>query len=302
MRLFRSICAVIGSICAAILLFLPGSRLAGQTAARPYSVRGPRATPEMVLRMERTRAILVEGWKITPAEAVQLEEKLAKDSEDLALRLRLMSYYVQQVMHEKHAAHVVWLIQNHPDAEAFWDASIITRMPVTDGDGKASANESRVQALWKEQANRLPSNAKVLRNAAYAVAVTEPALALQYVKAARQAEPGNAEWITWLAKTYADAIRWTYWDERSMMAFTGDTADYRHLPVRLPLPMCQSVRKEVETSTDAALIGAVGDMLIREARLLAREGNPATDVEQAARFGEALAERARALRAMAAGR
>lgn len=303
MRLFRSIGVAVGSVCTvAYLLFNPLSELAGQIAARPYSVQGPRSTPEMVQRMERTRALLVEGWKVTPSEAVQLEEKLRKDSEDLTLRLRLMSYYTQQSMHEKHAGHVFWLIENHPDADAFWDADIVTRLPATASDGNASLYRARQQALWKEQANRFRSNARVLRNAANALASAEPLFALQYVKAARQAEPGNAEWITWLAKTYADAIRWTYWDEKSMMTFTGDAADYRNLPFKLPLPMCHNVKKEVETSTDAALVGAVGDMLIREARLLAQRGSSAPDVEQAARVGEAFADRARALQAMAADR
>ena len=156
-----------------------------------------------------------------------------------------------------------------------------------------------------QQASRFPANAKVLRNAANAVSFAEPALAVQYVKAARLAEPGNPEWTRWLAKTYADAIRWTYWDERSTMTFTGDTADYRNLPFRLPPSMDQSVKSEVQTSADAALVGAVGDMLVREARLLANRTTPdgssavTPDVEQAVRFGEALAERARALQATA---
>ncbi len=292
MRLLSSICV------ATIILFSPCSELAGQTAFRPHSVRGPRPAPDMVERMERSRALLVEGWKVTPAEAAQLEEKLAKDSESLTSRLRLMSYYMQQVMIEKYAGHAFWLIENHPDADVLHGAEMMTGIPAAWSDGNA-VYQARLQALWKEQASRFSNNPGVLRNAAIAMGSAEPELALQYVKTARRADPGNSEWTTWLAKTYADAIRWTYWDGKSMMTFTGDAADYRNIPFLLTLPMCQNVKKEVETSSDAALVGAVGDMLIREAKLIEAE-QVTPDVAQIARFGETLVDRARTLKAQAA--
>jgi hypothetical protein len=259
----------------------------------------------MIQKMERTRAILVEGWQVTPAEASELEAKLAQDSENLPLRLRLMSYYTQHLMNEKHAEHLFWLIEHHPDEDAFYDAEIITRIPVSESDGKSSVHQARLLALWKVQAQRFPDNARVLRNAASAVSFAEPELAVQYVKAARQSEPGNPEWTKWLAKTYAVGIRWTYWDGKSSMTFTGDVEDYRYQPFTMPASTGQSVKTEVETSADAALVGAVGDMLLREARLLASRSNAdgssivTPDVEPARRFGEMLAERARKLQAMA---
>ena len=33
------------------------------------------------------------------------------------------------------------------------------------------------------------------------------------------------EWTRWLAKIYAEAIRWSFWDGKSTMTFTGDAED-----------------------------------------------------------------------------
>jgi len=301
MRLLSSICVVAGTIgIATILLFIPGKKLAGQTEFRPHSVRGGRPTPETVEQMERSRALLLEGWKVTPAEAAQLEEKLAKDSESLTLRLRLMSYYMQQVMIEKYARHAYWLVEHHPDADALHGVDMMTAIPGAWAEGNA-VYQTRLRALWKEQASRFSNNTTVLRNAATAMGSAEPELFLQYVKAARRAEPGNSEWTAWLAKTYANAIRWTYWDGKSMMTFMSDAADHRNYPFMLPLAMCRDVKKEVESSAEAALVGAVGDMLIREAKLIEND-SITPDVEQIAAFGEVLAKRARVLQATASGR
>ena len=294
MRLFDSICVT------AMLLFTPASKLAGQTEMRSFTVRFPRSTPETIERTDRTRALLVEGWKTTPAEAAQLEERLTKNSEDLPLRLRLMSYYMQQVMIEKYARHAYWLVEHHPDADALHGVDMMTAIPGAWAEGNA-VYQTRLRALWKEQASRFSNNTTVLRNAATAMGSAEPELFLQYVKAARRAEPGNSEWTAWLAKTYANAIRWTYWDGKSMMTFMSDAADHRNYPFMLPLAMCRDVKKEVESSAEAALVGAVGDMLIREAKLIEND-SITPDVEQIAAFGEVLAKRARVLQATASGR
>lgn len=299
MRFFTSIGVAIGSVgLTAILLMGPPRKLAGQTAFRPFSSRSPRPTPEMIERFDRQRALLMEGWKVTPAEAVQFEEKLTKDSENLSLRLRLMSYYMQQVMLEKYAMHAFWLVEHHPDASDLEGSGMMTGIPAPGSEGHAVL-QTRLQALWQEQANRFAGNTRVLRNAATAMSSAQPALALQYVKAARQAEPGNSEWTRWLAKTYANGIRWTFWDEKSMMTFMNEVSDTRNSPFMLPLPMCQAVKREVETSTDAALVGAVGELLIREARLIEQE-QVTPDVQEAARFGDVLTKRAHVLQATAA--
>ena len=162
----------------------------------------------------------------------------------------------------------------------------------------------RAKALWQQQVSRFPLDTKVLSNAAMAVSSGDPELALQWVKAARRADVGNGEWTTWLAKIYADAIRWSFWDGKSTMTFTGDAEDFRHDPFELPSSMHDAIKRELETSSDASLVKAVGDALVREVRLLReKSGRSAAtqfsfitpELQQLAEFGEILRGRARTL-------
>ena len=86
------------------------------------------------------------------------------------------------------------------------------------------------------------------------------------------------------------------------MTFTGDTEDYRIPPVLMmpPLPLCQTIKREIETSTDAVLVAEVSETLLRQGRLLAEisGADPSVvtpDVPQFTSFAETLAARARSL-------
>ena len=269
--------------------------LDGQTAYRPYAILGPARTSETMARSERLQAILWEGWKLGAAEAAQLEMQLSNDLENLPARLRLISYYTQFLHEDLRTRHILWLIENHPEADAFQDATTLFRL------GNQSSEYAHVKALWQQQASRFPNNSKVLASAATALS-GEPEIALQLIQALRTVDPRNMEWVRWLAKTYANAIRWTFWDGKSMLTFTGGPEDYRHPPIQLPLPVCESARREVETSADAILVRATGEALLREVRLLrewsSRDKSASfvtPELQQVHDFGEMLAARARML-------
>ena len=138
--------------------------LVGQSPIAAYSVLGPPASPGQTARTERLRAILVEGWKVTPEEAGQLETELSHDPENLPVRVRLLSYYTQFLLNEPRVRHVLWLIENHPDSEVFRDAYMLAQFR-NDAAGYADAKR-----LWQRQAIRFATNSKVLSNAAMALA------------------------------------------------------------------------------------------------------------------------------------
>ena len=155
-------------------LFLGAAPLViGQTAVRPFCVWGPPPTPEQRARVERLDAILAEGWHTKPAEAAELETELSRNPDNVPLRVRLISYYAQYVLEEPKARHVLWLIENHPDADAFQDAPTIMRL-----SSDRRADYARQQALWQQQASRFSKNTKVLSNAAMALA-GDPEIALR---------------------------------------------------------------------------------------------------------------------------
>jgi hypothetical protein len=219
------------------------------------------------------------------------------------VRLRLISYYCQYTLQEPRVRHVLELIETHPDADAFRDADLITHISPSDPSSNRPADYGRARALWQQQASRFPTNTKVLSNAAMAVSSGNPELALRLVKATRSADPGNMEWTRWLAKIYSDAIRWSFWDGKSTMTFTGDAEDFRHSPFELPSSMRDGVKRELETSTDAALVGATGDALVREVRLLREKSGDrpgrssliTPELQRLVEFGEMLRGRARTL-------
>jgi hypothetical protein len=294
------------AVCAASVFLFIGSvlTLAGQTAFRPYGILGGRPTSEQLASTNRLNAILMDGWKLTPEKAAQLERKLAQNPENVAVRLLLISYYCQYTLQERRVRHVLELIESHPDADAFQALDTITRISPGDPTSNRPEDYVRAKALWQQQVSRFPLDTKVLSNAAMALSYGDPELALQWIKAARSADAGNGEWTTWLAKIYADTIRWSFWDGKSTMTFTGDAEDFRHDPFALPSSMHDAIKKELETSTDAALIKAVGDALVREVRLLReKSGGSAAkpfsfitpELQQLAEFGESLRGRARTM-------
>jgi hypothetical protein len=243
------------------------------------------------------QSILAEGWKVTPVEAAQFERELAHDPANVALRTRLLSYYYQYMIGEPRLRHVVWLIENYPDAELFLAASDITSMSPNWTGLNEAAGYQRVKELWLRQTERFPANAKVLANAAMALAGPDSDVSLELVKRARSLEPANPEWTNWLAKIYYMAARSSLAGGYSnIRVFVGAPEDRNILPpFTLPLAASDALKRELATSTDAALVGAVGAGLVREAKLIMRNSTAGPGVENSAAFGASLLGRARVL-------
>ena len=122
---------------------------------------------------EAHEAILTEGWHTSPAEAAQLESQLASHPQDVAARVRLISYYYQQMIAEPRARHILWLIENHPEAEVFRFASDVTSLEVTWHGLNRAADSDKARALWLRQAERFSTDTAVPANAAQAFPVEE---------------------------------------------------------------------------------------------------------------------------------
>ena len=140
-----------------IVSLLLDIRSPGQTPYRPYSIVGPPPLPELVERHKRLQDWLQAGWSVTPAKAFELEAELAHNAENLPVRFRLVSYYGQQLLSEAKARHILWLIENHPEAEIFQFAGTVA--------GLSPAEYPRAEALWRRQAARFPTHSKVVANA-----------------------------------------------------------------------------------------------------------------------------------------
>jgi hypothetical protein len=272
-----------------LALFLPAVYLAAgvQVASLPV--------PRISAR-EAHQAILSEGWHVTNEEALKLEAQLAADPENLAIRTRLLSYYSQYMISEPRTKHLMWLIEHHPEADLFTMNTVLTSAMVDWTGMNTGENAERARNLWMQHEERFPTNSRVLVNAALAVRGADSRISLELVKRARAVEPGNSEWTSWLGAIYARAVRESFARGRVQVLAAQSPDPNARLGFSLPLPESDALKNELETSRDAALIGATGEALVYETSRVRRDLFPDNEeVTASAAFGRQLLERAREL-------
>lgn len=242
------------------------------------------------------QAILAEGWHTGPTEAAQLETQLASHPQDVAARVRLISYYYQQVIAEPRARHILWLIENHPEAEVFRIASDLTSFEVTWHGMNSAADRDKARTLWLRQLERLPSDTRVLAGAAQALPAEE---SIRVVRRLRTLEPSNSVWTVNMASVYAQAVRDVFYAS-SPVPRRGMRGPVRYRDIwrmRLPvggLELAEKLKSELETSYDAALVGVTGELLVEQLALQS-EHDRTPDLVKGAALGQQLLERARRL-------
>lgn len=202
-------------------------------------------TPPVVQPRTADFELAGEGPRLTPQEVENLEAHLKTFPEDLTARARLIGYYFRNAVHSRRLEHVLWLIEHHPESSLLTEASLLRTPPTAISRGNASLNDpadyERAQALWHQQTVRYGQDARVLGNAAQFFEFTDPATAEDLLKRARLLEPGNAFWAERLAILYTRSI----WP-----GGPGELATFAN-----------RARTELEISSDAALVGAAGEIL-----------------------------------------
>jgi hypothetical protein len=246
--------------------------------------------------LDAYQAILADGWHTSPAEAAQLESQLASHPHDVAARTRLISYYYQQMIAEPRTRHILWLIENHPEAEVFRFASDVTSLEVTWHGLNRAADSDKARALWLRQTERFSTDTAVLANAAQALPVEE---SIPVLRRLRMLGPSNPVWTVNLASVYAWAVRDAFEASSPIKrrAIRG-TVRYRDMwQMRLHHAgpeLAEKLKNELESSSDSALVGVTGELLVEQLVVLS-EQDQTPDVVQGAAFGKQLLERARRL-------
>jgi hypothetical protein len=261
--------------------------LNGAAAGLPESAR---------VANEAHQAILAEGWHTSPAEAAQLESQLASHPQDVAVRTRLISHYYQQMIAEPRSRHLLWLIENHPEAEVFGIASDLTSFEVAWHGLNSAADRDKARALWLRQLERFSSDTRVLANAAQALPAEE---SIRVMWRLRILEPTNPVWTVNLATLYTQAVRDVFYASSPMQGRAmGGPVRYRDMwHMRLPVAgpeLAGKLKSELETSSDAALVGVSGELLVEQLVVLS-EQDRTPDVVKSAAFGKQLLARARRL-------
>ena len=189
--------------------------------------------------------LLTDGSKLSAAEAQQIEQQLVHDPEDLAARAKLISYYSWRAIPHPRLEHIFWLIEHHPESEI---ALYYSRQHLSADRSPAQAqlDYERARTLWLEQVAAHPTDARVLGNAASFVGEKDQFAQEDLFKRARGVDPSNPEWAQRLAFVFAHAIAMSFWAP-------GDPSVNSSFAV--------AAKVELETSTDAALVGTTGELL-----------------------------------------
>jgi hypothetical protein len=117
----------------------------------------------------------------------------------------------------------------------------------------------------------------------------------------RVLEPDKPEWTVNLAMVYARAVRDAFFarDPRDGRRVFTSSMKYRETRVmRLPAAApaaAERMENELESSTDASLIGVTGELLVEEIGLLRGRERDTPEMVNSADFGKRLLERARSL-------
>jgi TonB family protein len=204
---------------------------AAMQVAQPGTV--PAALPEVA-------QMVTQGRSLSAAEAQELEEQLARGSDDLAVRGKLISYYHAHSMADAFRENVYRLIEQHPDSRV---ALYYSKMQLG-----SSVDAEHVKTLWLQEAAAHPENVQVLVHTASYIGDTDQVAEENLLKRARQIEPSNPECVKLLADLLARAI---------LHSFANQMPVVPHVEPAF----AEAAQGEMETSTDASLVGTVGEFL-----------------------------------------
>jgi hypothetical protein len=144
--------------------------------------------------------------EITAEDAKALEEGLKTNPDNLPARQRLITYYFRAMLmsraadlEEKREQHVFWLIEHHPESELA--GSPEAGIQPVDLIGSTEGYQHGKQ-LWLQQVETLPSNLRVVRNAAAFVALWDKKLGRELLEKVLTLDPSDAQASSMLAQSY----------------------------------------------------------------------------------------------------
>ena len=142
----------------------------------------------------------IAGFELPPAQAVELEDRLVRNQEDIMARARLVGYYGARLAHSRTAetavhlrSHLLWLIEHHP--ESF--VGIPTEFSPKHNEGD-TAPLLEAERLWRKQIELHPKNTAVLSHASdfFYYAKDDLPEAIELMQRCLTLEPRNERWIT----------------------------------------------------------------------------------------------------------
>jgi beta-lactamase regulating signal transducer with metallopeptidase domain len=176
---------------------------------------------------------------ITAEQAASLEQKLSANPEDEKARVDLSAYYFTTSQADKRVALVNWMIEHHPESTVHSLMSMSV-LPRRDGGAAYTGAVER----WHAQLAAHPNDANVLLNAAKAIGQANVNEEIELLKRAQSID--HDRFTALLVQLYGETLA------------AGPMGRAEGLAM---------VREEVARSSDAALIGGTGALMVERAVL-----------------------------------
>src|SRR5438105_9275045 len=154
-----------------------------------------------LMQPESVRSILLlySGKSLLKAKAEELEAALRKEPEKIENRVTLIGYYTwngrSSSDRQRLRAHVLWMIENHPEHAATAEPSL--RDLPDDPEGNVQILE-----VWTKHLQSRSDDLAVLKNAEKFYFGKDPAEADRLIHRISAKEPNNREWPAELAQLY----------------------------------------------------------------------------------------------------
>lgn len=198
--------------------------------------------------------ILKEGFSLQQAAAAALESGLDKQPDDERARVTLIGYYSHrpagiavEAVRERRAAHILWMIEKHPESTLFDYSTPAWRIFVKGEELADRAAFERCAALWKSHLANHPNDEKLQRHAAAFLQLSDPGKAAELYRRIKESRGEGETYARYLLGVVAlDPITGepTALDESQRSSKLG-----------------QQFLAELESSKSAEVIGSAGSEL-----------------------------------------
>jgi hypothetical protein len=143
--------------------------------------------------------LIYSGRNLAKRDVEKLEADIIKAPDDIERRLKLIGYYDwngrSSLDHLRLRAHVLWMVENHPEHPAVAEPSL--RDLRDDPEGTA-----QITALWYKNVVTCDESLAILKNAEKFFFGKDPAEANRLIHCLSEKEPANAHWANELAQLY----------------------------------------------------------------------------------------------------
>lgn len=208
---------------------------------------------------------LREGFTLPQPVAVALESAVAQQPDDEAARVKLIGYYshrpagvAAEEIRQRRAAHILWLIEKHPESSLFDYATPAWRIFARGGEWPDEAAFERAEALWLSHLEKNPAGERLKLHAAAFLQLGDPARAAELYRQGKQ--------IRGVGTTYANYLLGV----TALDPITGDPAAVDE--TQRASELGQRMAAELRASKETELVGGAGSTLAVMGGMLYSEG------------------------------